>query len=494
MGNQGATRAVQSEQIVKTISFERKELDAIADKILVSGGPRALRYRESRAGGRTVVFVAHHQDATRVLTDEIVFSLEHYAKLVGAVAPPGIRLIMAPPTPSLKHQREVFYGAAKRMRRRAVSDAIQGHGATDPKRSDVARAVVRDVLDSLRAREESEFDIMAEYGHFVPYLVGREVFGVGGPVRSGLLVSAAAVARWVIDVFWRGWSDGLQAMIRQAYRSVHRFSPETTPFLATVYLAQFTFLQTFGNFENRNPLIRWIAKRGGAAFTRHIGARLDKVVGGYDPFPESLLSLLSEDVKARKATREEAIALVVEMFGTIAVVAPSAFTGIVAWMVKQKGGIPAVLETLTPSNARGFVDELLRLNPPSRHLLRTAVEHTTFGDVEVHAGDYVCALVAQACRDSDVFTDPGRFDPTRQVTGVLHFGPMDGPHQCLGRELARDMLGEMLLGLKGLPELEPLGDVGAILGFPQLLVRWKRERPLVRDVRQRRTGLEPEHV
>ena len=61
----------------QTLLGSQAKLDAIGEAIL-NGGHRAVRYRETRRGGKTMVFVAHHDDVGRVLRDEETFSLRHY--------------------------------------------------------------------------------------------------------------------------------------------------------------------------------------------------------------------------------------------------------------------------------------------------------------------------------------------------------------------------------------------------------------------------------
>src|SRR5471030_1461881 len=70
-------------------------LDQIGAEIL-NGGPRAIRYRETRVREKSMVFVAQHDDVVTVLTDERHFSLRHYNPLYSAVAPRGAFITMRP--------------------------------------------------------------------------------------------------------------------------------------------------------------------------------------------------------------------------------------------------------------------------------------------------------------------------------------------------------------------------------------------------------------
>ena len=480
MGDQGGIGAMQGERIVDAISFETKELDRIGAEILAPGGPRAIRLRERRGGGRSVVFVAHHEDALRVLMEEDTFSLAHYATLFAAIAPPRVRLLMAPQTARLKQQRNLFNTTVVGMANSALADAVLSRLSSESSRRAIAKRAVTSVLDSFRARERAEFDIIGEYAYFVPYLVAREVFGLPGPAKRDLLTSAFAALRWGMG-------------------SIHRFTPETTPFLTAVYLANLAFAQVFQNFENRTWYYRWLGANASACLVAHLRDRLDVALQGYDPYPKSLLSGLARAIQdGRAETRDDyrayAVSLLLEMFGTTLLIPPLAFTCIVDWMVKEKCGIPGCLKELDDSKARAFVDELLRLSPPSKFLLRTATKGVMFETFHVDQNEYVCALVAQACRDPAVFKDPNTLAHGR-TQNILHFGPSDGPHQCLGRELARDMFAEMLLGLGKLDNLWPVGgaQVKEILGISQLMVTWNRDGRMVRSYGPYRSS-EPDHV
>ncbi|WP_166138046.1 cytochrome P450 [Nocardioides ochotonae] len=83
-----------------------------------------------------------------------------------------------------------------------------------------------------------------------------------------------------------------------------------------------------------------------------------------------------------------------------------------------------------------MVDEVIRWATPVTVFQRTARSDQTVGGVPIAAGQRAALFYASANFDEDVFTDPYRFDITREVNPHLAFGG-HGAHYCLGANLAR---------------------------------------------------------
>ena len=91
------------------------------------------------------------------------------------------------------------------------------------------------------------------------------------------------------------------------------------------------------------------------------------------------------------------------------------------------------------------VDELLRYVSPVQNFRRTATRDLVLGDQHVRAGDKVVMWFGAANRDPQVFVDPHRLDLERNPNPQISFG--NGPHFCLGANLARLEMTEMLRNL-----------------------------------------------
>jgi cytochrome P450 len=88
-----------------------------------------------------------------------------------------------------------------------------------------------------------------------------------------------------------------------------------------------------------------------------------------------------------------------------------------------------------PGLVPGFIDEMLRYDPPIHGLFRQATQDVDIDGTIIPAGSFVVALVASANRDPARFPDPDTFDMDRGSMGGLAFGA--GPHTCIGSALAR---------------------------------------------------------
>jgi cytochrome P450 len=85
------------------------------------------------------------------------------------------------------------------------------------------------------------------------------------------------------------------------------------------------------------------------------------------------------------------------------------------------------------------VEEIVRFATPVIHFRRTATADAELAGTQIAKGDAVVMFYESANRDETVFSDPDRFDITRNPNPHLGFGG-GGPHFCLGAHLARTQL------------------------------------------------------
>jgi len=87
-----------------------------------------------------------------------------------------------------------------------------------------------------------------------------------------------------------------------------------------------------------------------------------------------------------------------------------------------------------PDRIPAFIEEILRLESPFRHMLRFTNNDTVLGDVEIPAGSTVLLFWGAGNRDPDIFEKPDEVMLDRPLRH-LSFGR--GIHQCVGAPLAR---------------------------------------------------------
>jgi cytochrome P450 len=109
---------------------------------------------------------------------------------------------------------------------------------------------------------------------------------------------------------------------------------------------------------------------------------------------------------------------------------------------------------------------------------RVTRDDVEIGGVTIPAGEQVIPLFGTANRDPSVFTDPDRFDVTRDAASHLSFG--GGAHHCLGAQLARVELQEAFRGLIGrLPGLRLAVPASELEFKPGMAIHSLRELPVL---------------
>ena len=88
-----------------------------------------------------------------------------------------------------------------------------------------------------------------------------------------------------------------------------------------------------------------------------------------------------------------------------------------------------------PAFVASAIEEVMRYDNPVQITYRSALEDVEIGGKQIHKGDLVNSILGSANRDTEHYTEPDRFDITRNEGRHLNFGL--GIHFCIGASLVR---------------------------------------------------------
>lgn len=125
-----------------------------------------------------------------------------------------------------------------------------------------------------------------------------------------------------------------------------------------------------------------------------------------------------------------------------------------------------------------IVWEALRFDPAFKHMFRTAskaytVAAGTARETLIAKGTTILPLMLSAMFDPEAFDDPDTFNPSRPYGNSFHFG--FGSHECMGKEIGRVMIPEMVRQVLLRPEIQALGPIDKSGGaVPEhYLLKWR---------------------
>jgi cytochrome P450 len=87
-----------------------------------------------------------------------------------------------------------------------------------------------------------------------------------------------------------------------------------------------------------------------------------------------------------------------------------------------------------PALMANAIQEFLRFEAPVGVFMRVAREDVQFRDKPIKKGQMIYLMLGAANRDPERFPDPDRLDVTRK--DIVHFSFGQGPHHCMGYQLA----------------------------------------------------------
>jgi len=107
------------------------------------------------------------------------------------------------------------------------------------------------------------------------------------------------------------------------------------------------------------------------------------------------------------------------------------------------------------------LQEIVRVATPFLHFVRTVTKGIELHGQPISEGERVCILIGAGNFDPTAFTDPNRFDLSRNPNRHLSWGR--GPHTCLGKHVAalemKLLLEELLQRTK---DIRPAGEISYV--------------------------------
>ncbi len=174
-----------------------------------------------------------------------------------------------------------------------------------------------------------------------------------------------------------------------------------------------------------------------------------------DPRDDLLTRLLQSDVDGERLTEEE----ILGFFQLLLIAGHETTTNLISNAILCLLEYPEQLARLraAPDLLPSAIEETLRFRTPVQFLFRASRREVSVCGVGIPAGQLVMPLIGAANRDPGQFTDPNRFDVSREPNPHLAFG--QGSHFCMGAPLTRLEARIALSELFGrVDALEPASD------------------------------------
>ena len=460
-----------------------------------------------------VAFVGQYDDVVRVLSDETNFGVDHHKKTFDVLTR-GSNLLMGM-ADSGKDRIE------REERLRILHDALRKLSGQDPNptahpslwfkrewsrflRPAVGRAMAR-VLPS------GKMDLVRDLALTIPVVVAERLFGLPGPHRISPTAIAGMFARLEFTDVPADWLKRMpqsmehekpaitvtawaQAIFREIFVNIIR-ARELTDHARRMTDELMAHIEDLMEKEYRRPASPDNRYRKNNLLTALMEQRRDIAKAPSNPkrneaaeqFRDRSRLLLAELMVGGIYTVGKAFASIVDFMFEPKFVGKVHFDGMV-----HKREDEDLSEKLFETLARiaempegtgreaaldAFAGEALRFSFRSL-LFRICNNSIKVNDCLIEAGDLVATIIAGANLDFRQFRDPFDFKLDRPLSEYLHFGahPSTGPslHYCLGAELAKAELREMLLAIAQLRNVRrAAGSRGALeelLRLPQSMV------------------------
>jgi cytochrome P450 len=190
-------------------------------------------------------------------------------------------------------------------------------------------------------------------------------------------------------------------------------------------------VSNIGRMSGRDAVIR--SARSSMEMQRYFVGLLDERRGGSG---EDLITAVANAKfeGERLLTTGEALGIILSVLVAGNETATNCLSGGMVYFIRDPAGVERFVAD--PSLIPNAVDEILRLEAPTKHMWRVVTTDTELAGVPLPAGAVLLLSYDSANRDPAVFPDPNRCDFARaNASEHLSFGA--GIHRCIGALVAR---------------------------------------------------------
>jgi len=269
--------------------------------------------------------------------------------------------------------------------------------------------VVDDLLDVVQAK--GQMDLIHDLAYPLPVMVIAELLGLPSQDRQR----------------FKGWSDDLFAILGTVRHAPHLMER------AAQSLTQMTEYITALSHERReqprddllSALISVVDEDESSACPHHASETRTP--------PHSRGRLAREQPATAHLTQEELVANINILLST----GHETTTHLIGNGLLALLQNPDQMQKLRhePRLISPAIEEMMRYENPVQITYRSAIEDVEMGGRQIRKGDLVNSILGSANRDLERYTDPDRFDITRNEGRHLNFG--QGIHFCIGASLVR---------------------------------------------------------
>jgi hypothetical protein len=285
------------------------------------------------------------------------------------------------------------------------------NNAFTPRRVEQLRPNIQQIVDDLLkpAQSNGEMDVIQDLAYPLPVMVIADLLGLPASDRAR----------------FKKWSDDLFAILGTMRKEPHLMER------AAQSLAEMTdYVKTLSRKRRERQGDDLLSALLSVSEDDGVSSRSDPQ---YSTSPHAAEQLVGEQEASSTLTEEELVANINILLSTGHETTTHLLgNGLLALMQNpdEKKKLQSQSSLLAPA-----IEEMLRYDNPVQITYRSALEDAEIRGKQIRKGDLVNTILGSANRDPGRFTNPDRFDITRNEGRHLSFGL--GIHFCIGAPLVR---------------------------------------------------------